>query len=72
VVGNSFAEEIGLREGDVIVSINRHPVASKEDILRIQAMIPSGAAVGFRVLRPLLERDGSSSLITQYFAGRMP
>ena len=48
----SFAGEIGLRENDVIVSINRLPVAGVEDIKKIQSTLKGGDAVAFRVMRP--------------------
>jgi len=49
---NSFADEIGLQEKDIIVSINRAPVASIDDVRSIQARLKAGDAVAFRVLRP--------------------
>jgi serine protease Do len=48
---NSFAEDIGLQPGDIIVSINRHEVAAKEDITRIRDALKPGDAVKFRVMR---------------------
>ena len=48
----SFAEEIGLRERDIIVSINRQPVASPDDLRRLQGNLKPGDAVAFRVMRP--------------------
>jgi serine protease Do len=48
----SFAGEVGLRENDVIVSINRQPVASADDIRKIQGTLKPGDAVAFRVMRP--------------------
>ena len=50
---NSFAEEIGLQERDIIVSINRQPVASADDVRALQAKLKAGDAVAFRVMRPL-------------------
>ncbi len=67
----SFAEDIGLREKDVIVSINRKPVASVDDVKQIQATLKSGDAVAFRVLR----QGGGRSQVTwfsTYLAGRVP
>jgi len=71
VLSGSFAEEIGIREDDVIVSVNRQQVASEEDILRIQSTLASGDAVAFHVLRPARSRDGVT-LLSTYLAGRMP
>ena len=48
----SFAGEIGIRENDVIVSINRLPVAGVEDIKKIQSTLKGGDPVAFRVMRP--------------------
>ncbi len=53
VLPGSFAEEIGLQEKDVIVSINRQPVYSPDDIRRLQGNLKPGSAVAFRVMRPL-------------------
>jgi serine protease Do len=51
VEDGSFAEEIGMQEGDIIVWLNRKPIASSEDIKKIQAGLKPGDAVAFRVLR---------------------
>src|SRR5450432_2282558 len=48
---NSFAEDVGLQQGDIIVSINRHEVAAKEDITKIRDTLKPGDAVQFRVMR---------------------
>jgi serine protease Do len=51
VDADSFAEDIGLQEKDIIVSINREPVASVEDVRKIQARLQPGDAVAFRIMR---------------------
>ena len=48
----SFAEDIGLFEKDVILAVNRQPVASVEDVLKIQNTLKPGDAVAFHVMRP--------------------
>jgi serine protease Do len=48
---DSFAEEIGIRERDVILRINRETVASIEDIRRVQSGLKPGDPVAFRVGR---------------------
>jgi len=53
IVPGSFAEEIGVTERDVIVSINRLPVASVDDVKKIQQTLKAGDAVAFRVMRSL-------------------
>jgi len=47
----SFAEDISILEKDVIVSINRIPVASVEDVRKIQGTLKPGDAVAFRIMR---------------------
>jgi serine protease Do len=47
----SFAEDIGLVEKDVILAINRKPVSTVEDVLKIQSSLKPGDAVAFHVLR---------------------
>jgi serine protease Do len=50
VLPASFAEDIGLAQKMVLLSINRQPVNSVEDVRRIQATLKPGDAVAFRVL----------------------
>jgi len=47
----SFAEDIGLQQGDVLASINRQPVNSIDDVKRIAGTLKPGDAVAFKVLR---------------------
>jgi len=51
VDADSFAEEIGIEEKDIIVSINREPVSSVDDVRKIQARLQPGDAVAFRIMR---------------------
>ena len=46
----SFAEDIGLEKGDIILAINRHPVSSVDELKKIAAGFKSGDAVAFLVL----------------------
>ena len=70
----SFAEDIGLREGDVIASINRPPVASVDELKSIQAKLSSGDAVAFRVMRSFPRSGGDRGTIPQgiYLVGKLP
>jgi serine protease Do len=74
----SFADEIGLQEKDIVVSINRQPVASADDVRALQAKLKAGDAVAFRILRPEAagrDRNGSptvSQYSGQYVAGTLP
>jgi len=45
----SFADDIGLARGQVILEINRQPVNSEEDFRRIQSQLKSGQDVVFLV-----------------------
>jgi serine protease Do len=51
VEADSFAEEIGMKQNDVITAINRQPVNSVEDIRNVQKNLHPGSAVAFRVVR---------------------
>ena len=64
---NSFAEDIGLRKGDVIVEINRQPVHSTDDVTRIQKTLKTGDAVAFRVLH----QTGRNEWTPQFLAGTL-
>jgi serine protease Do len=69
----SFAEEIGLRENDVIIAINRQPVKSVEELQQLQATLSSGAPVAFRVARPMPSGRGQEIVWRPfYFAGELP
>jgi serine protease Do len=71
---DSFAAEIGLRPNDVIVSINRQPVGSTEDIKKLQASLKGGDAVAFRVMRPnpAAARTGGPAFTGMYLPGTLP
>lgn len=47
----SFADDIGMQRGDVLIEINRQAVNSVDDVKRIQGTLKPGEAVAFRVLR---------------------
>jgi serine protease Do len=65
---SSFADDIGLQTGDVIVSVNRQPVNSTEDIAKFSATLKPGDAVQFRVLTKGPNNDWSP----RYAAGTLP
>ncbi len=68
----SFAEEIGMRTGDIIVSINRQPVAAFEDVKRIQSSLKRGDAVAFKVMRPMPGARGQRRWSGAYLSGVLP
>ena len=47
----SFADDIGLQPNDIITNINRQPVNSKDELIRLQSTLKPGDAVAFRVMR---------------------
>ncbi len=47
----SFAEDMGLAQGDVITAISRQPVTNVDEFKRLQSALKTGDAVALRVLR---------------------
>jgi serine protease Do len=47
----SFAEDAGLLEKDVILSINRTAVSTPDDVRKVQGTLKPGDAVAFRIMR---------------------
>ena len=47
----SFADDIGLQKGDVILEINRHHVATAADVRNVMESAKPGEALAFKVLR---------------------
>ena len=69
----SFAEDIGLFEKDVILTINRLPVATVEDVIKIQSTLKAGDPVAFRVMRPTPGGRGHTPQWTTFFvSGTLP
>ncbi|MBS1853374.1 MAG: Do family serine endopeptidase [Acidobacteria bacterium] len=68
VKSGTFAEDIGLSRGDVILEINKQPVNSEDDFGRIQSSLKSGQDVVFLVRpRGAGRQDG-----TIFLAGTLP
>jgi len=66
---DSFAEDIGLAPRDILLSINRQPVNSYQDVQTIQKNLKPGDAVAVRILR----RDpGTREWNSQFLAGTLP
>jgi serine protease Do len=65
---SSFADDIGLQPGDVIVSINRQPVNTTADIAKLSGLLKPGDAVQFRVL----SRGPNNDWSARYAAGTLP
>jgi serine protease Do len=64
----SFADDIGLSRGDVVIEINKQPVNSEDDFDRIQTGLKSGQDVVFLVR----QRGGGSNNGTIFLAGTLP
>src|SRR3984885_11334763 len=65
---NSFAEDIGLGRGDIILEVNKQPVNNEEDFARVEASMKSGQDVVFLVRqRGTTRQDG-----TIFDAGTLP
>jgi serine protease Do len=47
----SFAEDIGLQKGDVLVEINRHHVATAAEVRNLMQAAKPGEAMAFKVMR---------------------
>jgi serine protease Do len=69
VQNDSFADDIGLQEGDVLTAINRQPISSVEDLKRIEGTLKSGEAVAFRVMR---QSDQAGNWQPLFAAGTLP
>ncbi len=69
----SFAAEIGLKERDVIISVNRQPVATPDDLRKLQGTMKPGDAVAFRVMRSTPGRQqGAPAYVAFFAAGTLP
>ena len=69
----SFADDIGLQKGDVIVELNREKVNGPEDIRRIQNGLKPGQPVAFQVMRQAQgPRGGGGEWQSFFAAGTVP
>ena len=64
----SFAEDVGLSRGDIILEINKQSVNSEEDVSKVESKLKSGQDVVFLVRqRGAGPQDG-----TNFLAGTLP
>jgi len=68
----SFADDILLQKGDIIVELNREKVNSPEDIRRIQNTLKPGQAVAFQVMRQQQGPRGGGDWQPIFLAGTVP
>ncbi len=64
----SFAEDVNLGRGDIVLEINKQPVNSEEDFARIESSLKSGQDVVFLVR----QRGSSRQDGTIFLAGTLP
>ncbi len=64
----SFADDVGLTRGDVILEVNKQPVNSQEDFDKIQSGLKSGQDIVFLVRQRGAGRNGG----TIFLAGTLP
>jgi serine protease Do len=64
----SFAEDLGLNRGDVVLEVNKQPVNSPDDFTKLESSLKSGQDVVFLV-RP---RGARSQDGTTFLAGTLP
>ena len=70
---DSFADDLKLQEGDVIVAINREAVTSVDDLRRVQGGLKPGAPVALHIYRPA--RFGVQAPVqweSMFLSGNMP
>lgn len=72
VNSGSFADDIGLQEGDAIISIDRQPITSPSDVTKIQSTLKPGQAVAFHVVRSITMGGRHTPPARYYFSGRLP
>jgi serine protease Do len=64
----SFAEDINLGRGDIVLEINKQPVNSEDEFARVESSLKSGQDVVFLVRqRGSTRQDG-----TIFLAGTLP
>jgi serine protease Do len=65
---NSFAEDINLQQGDILLSINRQPINSTADVMAAKARLKPGDAVAFRIL----SKGDNNTWTSSFVAGTLP
>ncbi len=68
----SFADDIGLAKGDIVVELNREKVSSKEDLVRIENTLKPGEPVAFQVMRQTQSARGRGEWQSIFAAGTVP
>jgi S1-C subfamily serine protease len=66
---DSFADDALVQPNDIITQINRQPVTSKEELVKIQSTLKPGQTVLIRVMRATGRNQQWSST---YLTGTLP
>jgi serine protease Do len=71
VDSGSFADDIGMQEGDAILSVNRQPVTSPDELMKVQASFKPGQAIAVHIARSSV--GGRHAPPQRYYlSGRLP
>ncbi len=68
----SFADDIGMTEGDAILSINRQNVSSPDDVMKLQSALKPGQPVAVHIVRAQMAGGHRSQPERVYLSGRVP
>src|SRR5581483_6412405 len=69
----SFADDIGMQEGDAILSINRHPILSPDDVMKVEESLKPGQPVAVRIVRSAGANTARRVQPERYYlSGRLP
>jgi serine protease Do len=68
----SFADDIGMQEGDAILSINRQPVSSPDEVMKVQASFKPGQPIAVHIVRARGESGRHMTPQRFYLSGRLP
>ncbi len=68
----SFADDIGLEEGDAILSINRQAVSSPDEVKSLQASLKPGQPVAVHIVRGIGPNGRRTDPERYYLSGRLP
>ena len=68
----SFADDIGILEGDTILAINRRHVGSPDDVISIQSEFKAGQPIAIHIVRAPAVSGHHGQPQRYYLAGRLP
>jgi serine protease Do len=68
----SFADDIGLLQGDTILAVNRQHVSSPDDVMKVQAGFKPGQPIAVHIVRAASVGGHHSPPVRYYLSGRLP